>query len=75
MSGAGEVVPETSYVRTRDGRMIHRKACPTLATVKYGHEWKWAEGMDPEAILDQMWTLGITGYLWCNHCIPEVADV
>ena len=63
---------ENRYVRTREGRMIHRVGCSKLIRSTKARPWNWAEGMDPEDICDQLWRVGIAGYLWCSKCCPDV---
>jgi hypothetical protein len=69
---ASKPVPHADYVRTRGGRMVHRKGCQKLKHATRAVPWTWAEGHDlmwVEACLE--WN-GVGGIGFCRTCCPEV---
>jgi hypothetical protein len=58
------------YVRTRNGRMIHRRyGCPS-ANPLHATPWNWADGWNLEALISEFTaTVGHDPHIrLCGHC-------
>lgn len=69
---SANATPHAEYVRTRGGRMVHRRGCVTLKHATRAVPWTWAEGRDlmwVEACLE--WN-GVGGVAFCRTCCSEV---
>lgn len=69
---------ETSYVRTRRGAMVHRRACPWLADGGVTnpaniYPWNWAEGKTVAEITAYIAEHNIPGIRFCKVCIGTEA--
>jgi hypothetical protein len=59
--------PQTKYVRTRKGQMIHLSSCPKLSAAKNIYPWSWAETVPGYRVKETAWFFD---YQTCRHCKP-----
>lgn len=57
----------TTYVRTREGEVIHHRDCARLKLAKQSWPWRWAEGRHIDTIAYAAREVDLRA---CGHCRP-----